>query len=120
MNRAIRMYQSFIGFGGLSQLVAEQRRVVKAKKIVREKKTSFPRWFDEIVAAISDRYPLIKFDLGDPATFLVDVHSSAYRRGRYGIPGYIVTTAALRSMGKAAARDFMALKTMFQTGPRWG
>ena len=120
MNRAIRMFQSFIGFGGLSQLVAEQRRVVKAKKIVREKKTSFPRWFDEIVAAISDRYPLIKFDLGDPATFLVDVHSSAYRRGRYGIPGYIVTTAALRSMGKAAARDFMAHKTVFQTGAELG
>ena len=60
MNKAVRMFQSFIGFGGLSQLVAEQRRVVKAKKIVREKKTSFPRWFDEIVAAISDRYPLIK------------------------------------------------------------
>ena len=115
MNKAVRMFQSFIGFGGLSQLVAEQRRVVKAKKVVRENKTSFPRWFDEIVAAISDRYPLIKFDLGDPATFLVDVHSSAYRRGKYGIPGYIVTTAALRSMGKAAAKDFMAHKASFQT-----
>jgi len=115
VNRVMRAFRSFIGFDGLSQLVAEQRRVVKAKKVVREKKTSFPRWFDEIVAAISDRYSLIKFDLGDPATFLVDVHSSAYRRGRYGIPGYIVTTAALRSMGKAAARDFMAHKASFQT-----
>ena len=115
MNIVIKKLRSFIRFEELSQLVAEQRQVVKAKKVVRDKKTSFPRWFDEIVSAISDRYPLIRFDLGDPATFLVDVHSSAYRKGKYGIPGYIVTTAALRSMGKAAASDFMAHKAVFQT-----
>ena len=115
MNIIVRKLRDFIGFEELSQLVSEQRKVVRAKKVIREKKTSFPRWFDEIVSAISDRYPLIKFDLGDPATFLVDVHSSAYRKGKYGIPGYIVTTAALRSMGKAAARDFMAHKAVFQS-----
>ena len=115
MNILIKKLRDFCGFKELSRLVSEQRKVVMAKKVVREKKTSFPRWFDEIVAAISDRYPLINFDLGDPAKFLVDVHSSAYRRGKYGIPGYIVTTAALRSMGKAAARDFMAHKAVFQT-----
>ena len=93
MNIVIKKLRSFIGFEGLSELVSEQRKVVRAKKVVREKKTSFPRWFDEIVAAISDRYPLIKFHLGDPARFLVDAHSSGYRRGKYGIPGYIVQSS---------------------------
>ena len=93
MNIVIRKLRSFIGFEGLSELVSGQRKVVRAKKVVREKKTSFPRWFDEIVSAISDRYPLIKFHLGDPARFLVDAHSSGYRRGKYGIPGYIVQSS---------------------------
>ena len=62
MNILIKKLRDFIGFKELSRLVSEQRKVVMAKKVVREKKPSFPRWFDEIEAAISARNPLLNFD----------------------------------------------------------